>query len=323
MTDSPANSLASPSTGFDTPTRKRTNMRTNMRTDKATVAAWAMWDWGSAAFNAVLVTFIFSVYLTDSVGKQIDSQFTPAQWLSWSMTVAGLVIFAVTPVMGQRSDRLGRRRRALGFWSLMTFLAMAALAFIRNDAPVYFWLGLLGLAVGSVTIQFAEVNYFAQLNQVAEEDKVGRVSGLGWSAGYFGGIVLLLICYFGFVSGDGGALGLSTEGGFNMRMVALLAAIWFGVSALPVLFRVPEITPSGGAAGGVVDSYKELFRTLRDLWQVDRNAVYFLSPPPYSATDCPRCLVLVPCSAYPSMGFCLATSSSSALPPTSPLHWVR
>ncbi|MFR9871908.1 hypothetical protein ACL1I0_14825, partial [Corynebacterium striatum] len=70
MTDSPANSLASPSTGFDTPTRKRTNMRTNMRTDKATVAAWAMWDWGSAAFNAVLVTFIFSVYLTDSVGKQ-------------------------------------------------------------------------------------------------------------------------------------------------------------------------------------------------------------------------------------------------------------
>lgn len=205
----------------------------------------------------------------------------------------------------------------------MTFLAMAALAFIRNDAPVYFWLGLLVLAVGSVTIQFAEVNYFAQLNQVAEEDKVGRVSGLGWSAGYFGGIVLLLICYFGFVSGDGGALGLSTEGGFNMRMVALLAAIWFGVSALPVLFRVPEITPSGGAAGGVVDSYKELFRTLRDLWQVDRNAVYFLSPPPYSATDCPRCLVLVPCSAYPSMGFCLATSSSSALPPTSPLHWVR
>lgn len=272
MTDSPANSLASPSTGFDTPTRKRTNMRT----DKATVAAWAMWDWGSAAFNAVLVTFIFSVYLTDSVGKQIDSQFTPAQWLSWSMTVAGLVIFAVTPVMGQRSDRLGRRRRALGFWSLMTFLAMAALAFIRNDAPVYFWLGLLGLAVGSVSIQFAEVNYFAQLNQVAEEDKVGRVSGLGWSAGYFGGIVLLPICYFGFVSGDGGALGLSTEGGFNMRMVALLAAIWFGVSALPVLFRVPEITPSGGAAGGVVDSYKELFRTLRDLWQVDRNAVYFL-----------------------------------------------
>lgn len=246
------------------------------RTDRLTVAAWALWDWGSAAFNAVLVTFIFSVYLTDSVGQQIDSQFTPAQWLSWSMTVAGLVIFAVTPVMGQRSDRLGTRRRALGFWSLLTFLVMASLFFIRNDAPAYFWLGLIGLAVGSVTIQFAEVNYFAQLNQVATEDKVGRVSGLGWSAGYFGGIVLLLICYFGFVSGEGGGLGLSTEGGWNVRLVALLSAAWFGLSAIPVLLRVPEIAPSGESTGGVAESYRELWRTVRTLWREDRNAFAFL-----------------------------------------------
>lgn len=246
------------------------------RTDLLTVAAWALWDWGSAAFNAVLVTFIFSVYLTDSVGQQIDSQFTPAQWLSWSMTVAGLVIFAVTPVMGQRSDRLGTRRRALGFWSLLTFLVMASLFFIRNDAPVYFWLGLIGLAVGSVTIQFAEVNYFAQLNQVATEDKVGRVSGLGWSAGYFGGIVLLLICYFGFVSGEGGGLGLSTEGGWNIRLVALLSAAWFGLSAIPVLLRVPEIAPSGERTGGLAASYRELWRTVHTLWREDRNAFAFL-----------------------------------------------
>ena len=246
------------------------------RTDRLTVAAWALWDWGSAAFNAVLVTFIFSVYLTDSVGQQIDSQFTPAQWLSWSMTVAGLVIFAVTPVMGQRSDRLGTRRRALGFWSLLTFLVMASLFFIRNDAPAYFWLGLIGLAVGSVTIQFAEVNYFAQLNQVATEDKVGRVSGLGWSAGYFGGIVLLLICYFGFVSGQGGGLGLSTEGGWNVRLVALLSAAWFGLSAIPVLLRVPEIAPSGESTGGVAESYRELWRTVHTLWREDRNAFAFL-----------------------------------------------
>ena len=248
----------------------------SQRTDRLTVAAWALWDWGSAAFNAVLVTFIFSVYLTDSVGQQIESQFTPAQWLSWSMAIAGLIIFAVTPIMGQRSDRLGTRRRALGFWSLLTFLVMASLFFIRNDAPLYFWLGLLGLAVGSVTIQFAEVNYFAQLNQVATEDNVGRVSGLGWSAGYFGGIVLLLICYFGFVAGEGGALGLSTQGGWNIRLVALLAALWFGVSSIPVMLRVPEIAPSGDTTGGVAASYRELWRTLRSLWSEDRNAFAFL-----------------------------------------------
>ena len=246
------------------------------RNDRLTILSWAMWDWGSAAFHAVLVTFIFSVYLTNSVGSQIDSDYTPAQWLSWSMTIAGLVIFVVTPVMGQRSDRLGTRRRALGTWTFITFLAMAALYFIRNDAAIYFWVGLALLALASISIQFAEVNYFAQINQVADADTVGRVSGFGWSAGYFGGIILLLICYFGFVSGEGGALGLNTEGGFNIRVVALLAALWFGLSAIPVLVRVPEITASGEKTGGLIESYRQLFLSLRELWKDDRNAFYFL-----------------------------------------------
>lgn len=42
---------------------------TGQRTDKTTVVLWSLWDLGSAAFNAVLITFVFSVYLTDSVGK--------------------------------------------------------------------------------------------------------------------------------------------------------------------------------------------------------------------------------------------------------------
>lgn len=246
------------------------------RTDKLTVFSWAMWDWGSAAFNAVLVTFIFAVYLTDSVGAQIDSSRTPAQWLSVAMTVAGLVIFAVTPIMGQRSDTRGTRRRSLAFWSFVTFVLMAALYFIRNDAPVYFWVGLVVLAIGTITIEFAEVNYFAQIAQVSTKDNVGKISGLGWSFGYFGGIFLLLICYFGFVAGNGGLLGISTEGGLNIRLVAVLAAAWFGLSALPGFFRVPEIPPSGEKAGSIKDSYVKLFRDIRKLWQVDRNACYFL-----------------------------------------------
>ena len=28
------------------------------------VVAWAAWDWGGAAFNAVVTTFVFTVYLT-------------------------------------------------------------------------------------------------------------------------------------------------------------------------------------------------------------------------------------------------------------------
>ena len=75
------------------------------------VFSWAMWDWGSAAFNAVIVTFVFSVYLTDSVGADLDSPLSAATWLSIALAVAGLVIALTAPVMGQRADRAGRRRR--------------------------------------------------------------------------------------------------------------------------------------------------------------------------------------------------------------------
>src|SRR3712207_2455244 len=31
------------------------------------VLAWALWDWGSSAFNAVVTTFVFSTYLASTL----------------------------------------------------------------------------------------------------------------------------------------------------------------------------------------------------------------------------------------------------------------
>lgn len=249
---------------------------TTERTRKTQVFAWAMWDFGSAAFNAVLVTFIFSVYLVDSVGADISGPLTSSQWLSVALAVAGVTIAAVTPVMGQRADIKGTRKQSVGIWTFTTVALMLAMYFVRNDADWYFWLGLVLLAVGSVTFEFAEVNYYAQLSQISTEKTVGRVSGFGWAMGYVGGIILLLICYVGFIAGDGGALGIPTEGGLNIRLVAVFAAVWFGLSAIWLLRAVPEISPSGEKAGSIKDSYRRLWRALVNLWRTDRNSFYFL-----------------------------------------------
>ena len=63
--------------------------------------------------------------------------------------------------------------------------------------------------------------------------------------GYFGGIVLLLGVYLGFIAGDGGALrGAAPPTGLNIRLVALVAAAWFAVFAIPLLVAVPEMPPA-------------------------------------------------------------------------------
>ncbi|MDU0479877.1 MFS transporter [Staphylococcus chromogenes] len=248
------------------------------RTDRGTVLAWSAWDWGSSAFNAVLVTFVFSVYLKDSVGKSIPDA---AALYGTSMAVAGVLIAFVAPVQGRRTDVLGRRRQAVRVWTVITALLMTSLCFVRNDAPWYFWLGCAIMAVASVTFQFAEVPYFAMLSQVSTPATVGRVSGYGWAAGYFGGIFLLLLCYLGFIAGDGptrGFLHVPIDAGLNIRLVALLAAGWLLLFGLPVMFRVPEIPADPAAAGSYspLEAYRELLAELGRLWRADRNAVFFL-----------------------------------------------
>ncbi len=243
------------------------------------VVAWGLWDWGSAAFNAVILTFVFSVYLTDAVGDDLPGSTSASTWFAWSLGIAGFLVAVLAPVTGQRADAGGHRKRSLGIWTLLCVIATALLFFVRNEYQ-YLWLGLLLIGLASVFAEFATVSYYAMLRQVSTPQNIGRVSGFGWSMGYFGGIVLLLVCYAGFISGDGdtrGFLGVTTDGGLNIRIIALFAAAWFAIFAIPVLFKVPEVPPIPGRARvGFFASYGLLVRDLKELYRVDRNAVFFL-----------------------------------------------
>lgn len=160
-------------------------------------------------------------------------------------------------------------------WALVVVALMASLFFVENE-PAFFFPGIAFMAIASVAFEFAEVSYFAMLRQVSTPDTVGRVSGIGWSAGYFGGIFLLLICYAGFIAGDGGAFGLPTDDGMNVRVVAIVVAAWFLVFALPTFFRVPEVEPDATVDSGYADSYRRLFGELRQLWREDPQSIKFL-----------------------------------------------
>ncbi|GAB2545298.1 MFS transporter [Nocardia heshunensis] len=253
-------------------------------TGRRVVGAWGLWDWAAASFNAVILTFVFSVYLTDHVGKGLPGGISPSSWLGWALGAAGLVVAVTAPVAGQWFDATAKRKRALGVLTAFTVVMMAAMFFVREDYH-YLWVGLVLLAVGSAAFELSHVPYFAMLRQVSTPATVGRISGFGWSMGYFGGILLLLICYVGFIAGKGdhrGLLGVPIADGLNIRVVAVLAAVWFAVFALPLFRYVPEVPRTEADPGAAVParaflgSYRVLWRDVRELWQVDRRTVGFL-----------------------------------------------
>jgi UMF1 family MFS transporter len=240
------------------------------------IFAWGVWDWGSAAFNAVIITFVYSVYLTNSVGKDLPGGISADTWLGWSLGLAGFFIAVLAPVTGQRADAGGRRKLSLGVWTGLTVLSMVGLFFVKNDYH-YLWLGLLLMGLGSIFFEFAAVSYNAMLHQVSTPANIGRVSAFGWSMGYFGGIVLLLICYVGFIAPEVGWFGVTSTDGLKIRMVALFAAAWFAISAIPVLVKVPEMPALPSAKRvGFFASYRVLFRDLGELYRTSPHTVYFL-----------------------------------------------
>lgn len=247
---------------------------------KSKIASWALWDWGSAAFNAVATTFVFTIYLT--ADGNFTDKFQANQYLSWGLAAAGVIIALLAPITGQRADRSGNGVRVLGWSSLLVFICLGLMFFVYPQSPVgpigALWLGIGLLGVGNIFFEFASVNYNAMLNDVSTPENRGKISGIGWGAGYIGGIVLLLILYFGFINPEVGLFGVTSENGMDTRVSMVIAAIWFGVFSLPVLLNPPKkrVVKSTGTRETLIDSYKHLFATVKLLWNESRNTLKFL-----------------------------------------------
>lgn len=267
---------------------------------RGNVVAWAFWDWGGASFNAVITTFVFTVYLTSSyfidpaltaaadaetdaggvAHKAVDAAVALlSSSLGYGLAIAGVIVALLAPVLGQRTDASGRRKLWLAINTGVVILCMALMFFVQGQ-PGYFVLGVLLVSVGTVFFEIATVNYNALLIQVSTPKTVGKVSGLGWGSGYLGGIVLLLFVLLGLVgltADNDGFFGVTHDEGLNIRVIALICAAWMLVFSLPILFKVPEIAKDERRDRvGFFKSYVVLVRTVRTLWKESRNTVLFL-----------------------------------------------
>lgn len=238
------------------------------------IVAWSAWDWGGAAFNAVMTTFIFTaLYLTSDDFGGADHA---SAVLAFAMSVSGFAIALFAPVAGQRSDHNGRRKLWLGINTLIVAVLTASCFFVQPSES-YLLLGCMLIAAGHVFFELAGVNYNAMLLQISTKKTIGRISGIGWAAGYLGGIVALLIVYFFLIKPEVGIFGITSADGMTYRAVAVFSALWIIIFAIPVMLAIPETkVDTSQPKIGFLASYRELFRTIARLWRTERHTVYFL-----------------------------------------------
>ena len=180
---------------------------------KKTVFSWSMYDFANQPFTTLIVTFIFSAYYTQAIAPNIhDGTFL------WSIGIAITALFVafISPLMGALADQGGYRKILLIFWSWICILSTIFL-FFTYEGQIY--IALFWFVIANIGFEMGSVFCNAYLPHIAPKDKIGRISGYGWSLGYVGGLIALMISLFLFVQPNKPIFNLKKNSSINSIIV--------------------------------------------------------------------------------------------------------
>jgi UMF1 family MFS transporter len=153
------------------------------------VWGWAIYDWANSAFATTVMAGFFPIFFKSywSAGANVNQS---TAMLGLGNSAASLLLALAAPLLGALADRASARKRLLLVFAYCGAAATAGLFLIGKGQ----WeAALLLYVVGILGFSGANLFYDALLPEVAPQDQVDRVSGLGFALGYLGGGLLLTI----------------------------------------------------------------------------------------------------------------------------------
>ncbi len=243
---------------------------------KTSVGSWCLYDWANTSFGTLITTFIFAPYFVTQVA---ESRTEGTVVWGHTASVVALTVALTSPVLGAVADKIGHRKRWLMAFTALCALFACALYLVQPDSSFLYY-ALFMFACGAIASDLSLVFYNSMLPDLVPHQILGRVSGWGWSLGYFGGIFCLLLA-FALFADENAPLQVLDTGEFEpIRATTILAAAWYVAFALPLFFFTPEKKTAPVAVGqAVIAGLKTLgdtFRRFRDYAQIVRFLLAFL-----------------------------------------------
>ena len=237
-------------------------MKTGLLTKNRKVFIWCLFDWANSPYPTVILTFVFSAYFTKLVAEdEISGTFL------WSQTIAfsGLFMAVIAPILGAISDETGKKKIWILVFSILAILATMNLWFVLPDKKSV-PLALIAIAISLIAFEFCTIFYNATLIQVANSSSIGKVSGLGWAAGYIGAIICLLICLFGLVERNFSFLRLDINQSEHIRATTIVVGLWWFIFSLPFFIFFKEGKEAAHfSSRHILEGLKRLFTTIKNI----------------------------------------------------------
>jgi UMF1 family MFS transporter len=226
------------------------------------IVGWCCFDFANSAFVTIVVTVIGLPWFTKLAGGAPAA----AAWWGLTLALAQLAVLLVSPLIGAMADIRAAKKKLLALTAGACVAATLGLAVV-GPGDVRLALLLVGLATAAFYL--SENICAGFLPEISTPENAGRISGYGWSLGYFGGLLCLLIAFW------------MLEGlGRPMSEVFMMTALFFALAALPTLLLLRErATPRSLPPGQrlLAASWGENLRALRALREHRTLALFFAS----------------------------------------------
>jgi UMF1 family MFS transporter len=237
---------------------------------KKLLNAWSFYDWANSVYALVIASTIFPIYfgaLFRMAGIEnvqvFGADIERAPLISYVSSAAFFLIAVITPLVSGIADYLGNKKVFMRFFCYLGGLSCIGLYWFSLE-NIYFGLTCYFLALVGYWVSFAINNSY--LPDIAYTEQQDATSAKGFSLGYIGSVILLLINlamilnpeFFGITGGEGTSAEVQA-----MRYSFVMVGLWWIFFSQYTFYYLPKGNPRVGERKNLIFNG---FRELQSVW---------------------------------------------------------
>ncbi len=239
--------------------------------DKKVVRAWAMYDWANSVYHLVITSTIFPIYysgVTESISKGkinfLGLNLLPDALYTYALSFAFLVIAAFSPLLSGIADYTGNKKIFMKFFCYIGALACSFMFFFTASN---LWLGILLVIFACIGYAGSIVFYNAYLPEIVVPEEQDKLSARGFSLGYIGSSILLIINLAMVMKPEW--IGLTGDGAKTMatRISFLTVGIWW-MGFAQYTFKYLPTNPFGDVRKNEGRNIWKGYEELKKVWNL-------------------------------------------------------
>ncbi|SHI45286.1 MFS transporter [Aquimarina spongiae] len=233
---------------------------------KKLLNAWAFYDWANSVYNLTISSAIFPIFwgaltivrddedniISDTV-RFLGIDFNNDSLISYVTALAFLTVSLISPLLSGIADYVGNKKNFLKFFCYLGAVSCIGLYWFSLED---LWFGLLCYYLALIGFWASLVFYNSYLPDIAYPEQQDAISAKGYSLGYIGSVLLLIINLIMILKYEW--FGFEDEG-FPTRLSFVMVGVWWIVFSQYTYYYLPKGNKKAELTKSVVfNGFKEL-----------------------------------------------------------------